>query len=150
MVEPGPFGCFQQADRAPGEDAPVAPEVGRPGRVGDLGIHRPGDIDRIRIERFGDQRDPAGEIVVDLLFGALARMGNPAFKVRGQFADLGQLVAQLDRGFAPDAGGMAGRQFELAGGFRRTGAHRRFHGGEHIISTQIDFMGLLEHPRFRF
>ena len=108
------LGGVEQADRAAGEDAAVAAQIGRPGGVRDLVRQGLGDVDGAGIQRFGDQRGTAREVVVDLLLGPLARVGDPALEVAGQFVDLGELVAQLHRGLAADAGRLAGGGFEAA------------------------------------
>ena len=117
---------IEQPHRATGEDPAIALEIGGPGSVGDFTVHCPGDVDRVRIEAFGNQRDPPGEIVVDLLFGAGACMGDALLQVAGQLADLGQLIAQLDRGIAADPGGLGGGLLKLAGHLGGAGAHRLF------------------------
>ena len=82
----------------------------------------------MRVEAFGDHCNPAGKIVVDLIFGLGPGMGDALFKVAGQFADLGQLIAQLHRCFAADPGGMGGGLFELACCFGGAVFHRLVDG----------------------
>ena len=54
LTIPG-FLKFEQTHRAAGEDAPIAAQVTRPRSIADIAVERPGDVDRVAVQAFGDQ-----------------------------------------------------------------------------------------------
>ena len=91
------FGIAEKAHRPAGEDAAVAAKVTCPGRIGHFARQRLGDIDRIRVQAFGNKRDTARKIAVDRVGSLLARRGDARFKVYGQFVEAPKLVPKMLR-----------------------------------------------------
>ena len=137
--------CFllvQQADGAPREDAAVAAQVLRPLRVGNLVLEGARNVDGGGIERLGDGRHAAREVVVDLLFGLLPCGCHALLEIAREFVDRGELIAQLARALTARLRGAQCRRLDLGDGFARFFRQGIGNGG---VAVACDIGGNVAH-----